>query len=86
MDTFGSDFDSMLQVFRGTNIFNLTLVASNDDYSSAFESEPSSGLARGTSNGEWAYVRFYAFAGTTYWIQIDGYCNETGRAIIWVFY
>jgi subtilisin family serine protease len=86
MDTYASSFDSMLQVFTGSRLDQLTFIAGNDDYYySAADPAPNTELERGASNGSFAYVDFTAIAGTTYWIQIDGYCDEAGQAYIWIF-
>lgn len=56
-DTFGSDFDTILAVYTGDNLCNLAHVASNDDWGGGWQSQ----------------VIFYAVAGTTYHIAVDGY-------------
>jgi hypothetical protein len=58
IDTFSSDFDTVLAVYRGTVVSSLTFVASNDDYDG---STLQSGLS------------FSATAGTAYMIAVDGY-------------
>jgi hypothetical protein len=62
-DTFGSGFDSLLAVYTGSSVGGLTLVASNDDATSA----------------KWTSAAgFPATAGTTYYIAVDGYTGGTG--------
>lgn len=57
IDTFGSDFDTVLAVYRGTVVSNLTFVASNDDYESSLQSR----------------LSFSATVGVAYVIVVDGY-------------
>jgi subtilisin family serine protease len=64
MDTFGSDYDTMLAVYRGTSVDQLTLVASNDD----------SGF-----NFYQSRVAMAAVAGVTYYIRVDGYYANSGN-------
>src|SRR5205814_7891803 len=72
-DTAGSSFDSLLAVYTGDRVTNLTLVASNDDtYSCA---EPNRGFH--TSR-----VKFNATAGTTYHIAVDGLTGATGDIVL----
>ena len=61
--TRGSDFDTLLAVYRGATVQNLALVRQNDD----------------TPEGSflWSRVQFPAQAGVTYRIAIDGY-NRSG--------
>ena len=56
-NTAGSTFDTVLGVFLGTNVFQLTEVVANDDF-----------MGRRSSQ-----VSFPVTAGTTYNIDIDGY-------------
>ena len=56
IDTIGSNFDSVLVVYTGENLRNLSLVAADDD----------SGIINLTSR-----LRFYATANTTYKIAVD---------------
>ncbi len=62
IDTYDSEFDTLLAVYTGTSVSSLTEVASNDD-----DGED------GTSA-----VEFDAVAGTTYYIVVDGYDGEMG--------
>ena len=62
VDTFGSGFDTVLSIFTGTSVDNLTLVADDDDSGGGVQSE----------------VTFAATASTTYYIQVDGFGPLTG--------
>jgi len=68
VDTFGSDFDTTLGVYTGTEVNNLTVVASNDDASDApaYESK----------------VVLQVQAGTTYFIAVDGWWGEIGSIVL----
>jgi VCBS repeat-containing protein len=68
IDTVGSDFDTLLAVYSGDVIDNLTLVAANDDFD--------------FPNSLASKVTFNAVAGTSYRISIDGYLNETGNIVL----
>jgi hypothetical protein len=57
--TSNSSFDTLLGVYTGTSVSNLTLVAHNDDATGIW---PRSG------------VQFAAVAGTVYQIAVDGWC------------
>jgi hypothetical protein len=61
-DTRGSNFDTWLSLFTGTNLSSLTLVAANDD-----------GGGNLTS-----LITQNVTAGTTYQIAVDGYSSATG--------
>lgn len=63
VDTFGSSFDTVLAVYTGTAITNLTPMASNDDAASG-----------GVTSG----VTFDAVAGRTYFVGIDGFSGASG--------
>src|SRR5579883_1820605 len=67
-DTEGSDFDTVLGVYTGSSVSNLTLVAQNDDVS--FPSDLTS------------QVSFAATAGTNYYISIDGNEGDSGHVIL----
>ena len=56
----GSNFDTVLSVYRGNSLNNLTQVATNDDFDS-----PDDPL--------WSLLEFEAQANVTYRIVIDGY-------------
>lgn len=57
--TTGSDFDTLLGVYTGTSLSDLTTVMSNDDFGSSAQSQ----------------VTFAPVVGTTYYIAVDGYNN-----------
>lgn len=63
MSTAHSQFDTLLAIYTGTNVAELSLVAENDD------------ISPGNLQSE---VTFQAIAGTTYRIAIDGYDNQIG--------
>jgi C1A family cysteine protease len=63
LDTEGSGFDTLLAVYRGGALANLVPVAANDD----------GGAGVLTSR-----LQFYATAGTTYQIAVDGYAGASG--------
>jgi len=72
--TAGSDFDTVLAVYTGTNVNALTLVAGNDD--SPYADNPTHIL---TSS-----LTFTANAGTTYQIAVDGSGGRFGNfALRW---
>jgi subtilisin family serine protease len=62
INTIGSNFDTYLSVFTGSDLPNLTLIGANDD-----------GGGNLTS-----LVSLNATAGTTYQIAVDGYFSATG--------
>ena len=64
INTFGSNFDTLLAVYSGTsaNVLVLVPVASNDD----------------SGSGRQSSVTFSAVGGTTYYIAVDGYNGATG--------
>ena len=66
IDTFGSNFDTVLAVYTGTALNTLTKVAENDDAETP-EQNPTPQRRR-TS-----IVNFEAVAGTTYFIAVDGW-------------
>jgi subtilisin family serine protease len=61
--TQGSNFDTTLAVYTGSNVANLTLVSSNDDASAASSTSSTT---------------FETTAGRTYAIAVDGFGNATG--------
>ena len=63
INTIGSNFDTWLSVFTGSDLPNLTLVAANDD-----------GGGNLTS-----LITQSVTAGTTYKIAVDGYSSATGQ-------
>lgn len=66
INTFGSNFDTLLGVYTGTQVNALTLVASNDE-------------AGGTNQSR---VVFTAVNGTTYQVAVDGYSNAEGNLTV----
>jgi hypothetical protein len=62
INTRGSNFDTYLSVFTGSNLPNLTLIGANDDAGGSLTS----------------LVSLNATAGTTYQIAVDGYSSATG--------
>lgn len=62
--TTGSNFDTLLGVYRGSSVNALTTVASNDDDSGV---------------GLTSRVTFSAVGGTVYYIAVDGYGGSTGN-------
>jgi len=64
MDTYNSDFDTVLAVYTGSGVAGLTLIASNDD----------------TSTSTRSAVTFVAHNGVQYRIAIDGYEAAYGSA------
>ena len=67
-DTFGSNFDTLLAIYIGTDVAALTEVTSNDD-------------AVGTG-GVNSQVTFTAILGTTYLIAVDGYRGASGNFVL----
>ena len=63
----GSDFNTLLAVYTGTSVSNLSLVASNDD-------DPAGGTT--------SRVTFNGTAGATYQIAVDGYDGATGNIVL----
>jgi hypothetical protein len=63
IDTRGSNFDTYLSVYEGSDLPNLTLRGANDDGGGNFAS----------------LVSLDATAGTTYRIAVDGYSSGTGQ-------
>ncbi|OCR01383.1 hypothetical protein BCD67_23300 [Oscillatoriales cyanobacterium USR001] len=70
INTSGSSFDTILDVYTGTALDNLTFIAGDDDSSSSLASS----------------VSFATTAGTTYQIAVDGYGTETGTIVLNFFY
>ena len=62
IDTFGSNFDTILGVYTGFGVAGLTSRASNDDAAGGYQSK----------------VTFNAVANTIYYIAVDGYSGATG--------
>ncbi len=69
IDTIGSSFDTLLAVYTGTPVTNLTLVGNNDDSGGDVTSQ----------------VVFTATAGTTYRIAVDGKNGEQNSVVLnWI--
>ena len=66
IDTFGSNFDTMLGAYMGTGINNLTQIAFNDDSDGSVQSR----------------VSFDVECGVTYFIMAGGYSSDTGDIIL----
>ena len=64
IDTEGSDFDTLLAVYQGSVLTNLTTVTANDDAS---------------TNTVTSSLSFNAVAGMTYQIAVDGFDGQPGR-------
>ena len=63
VETRGSEFDTLLGVYTGTNVAGLTTLASNDD---------------ATANVRYSSVQFAAVAGQVYHVAVDGFGAVTG--------
>ena len=66
INTAGSSFDTLLAVYTGSTVSNLTAVAADDD---------SGGFLAGQAS-------FNAVAGTTYHIDVDGLAGATGNIVL----
>lgn len=75
LDTYGSTFDTLLAVYTGTVVSNLTQVAANDDDNS---NDPN--LV--TNHFFFSKVRFNAVAGTNYQIAVDGFGGDGGYYVL----
>src|SRR2546427_606877 len=64
INTAGSNFDTLLGVYRGTSVSALTLDGSNDDYAGP---------------GGPSQVGFSATSGTTYMVAVDGFSGASGN-------
>ncbi|PAW86332.1 MAG: hypothetical protein B9S33_08300 [Pedosphaera sp. Tous-C6FEB] len=67
VDTIGSNFDTLLAVYTGTVLTNLTLLAANDD---------------GAGINFNSRLTFAATAGVTYLIAVDGYNASSGGVVL----
>ena len=67
IDTVGSDFDTVLAVYTGTNLFGLKAVASDND---------------GAADAVRSRVRFQAVTGTDYLIAVDGVRGAQGNIVL----
>lgn len=63
ISTLGSDFDTLLGIYLGNDLANLTAIAANDQ-------DP--------QGGDTSRVSFPVTAGSVYRIAVDGYANATG--------
>ncbi|NET40724.1 S8 family serine peptidase [Okeania sp. SIO2B3] len=68
VNTFGSDFDTVLAAYTGSSVSNLTAITGNDD---TFDEDNNSGLQ--------SQIVFDVTGGTTYHFAVDGYSNRTGN-------
>ena len=66
ISTAGSAFDTVLAVYKGTSIFSLVGIASNDDANGSRQSA----------------VEFEAASGTIYRLAVDGYEGDSGAVVI----
>jgi hypothetical protein len=66
LGTQGSDFDTLLAVYTGTNLSKLTPVAADDDSGGFFTS----------------LVTFNVTAGTAYQIEVDGFNGASGNVVL----
>ncbi|QTA83685.1 Uncharacterized protein dnl_60990 [Desulfonema limicola] len=69
IDTYGSSFDTILAVYIGNSVDSLTEITSNDD-------DPYYDVST-------SYIEFFAEAGTTYYIAVDGYEGDQGSISLW---
>lgn len=61
-NTFGSDFDTLLGIYAGTNVAALTSIAENDNFNNTLQSS----------------ATFTATSNTTYYIKVDGFNAGAG--------
>ena len=66
LNTIGSDFDTLLAVYTGNSVSNLSQVAANNDSGGSLTSA----------------VIFNPLSGTNYWIAVDGYEGATGAIVL----
>lgn len=64
--TAGSDFDTLLAVYTGSNVNNLTLISDNDDANNTLQSA----------------LSFNAQVGVIYYIAVDGFDGATGSIVL----
>ncbi len=67
VDTFGSNFDTILTAYTGNSVSELTEIASNDN---------------STPNNPQSEIVFDAVEGTTYHFAVDGVSDQTGEIIL----
>ena len=65
-DTAGSDFDTLLAVYTGTNVESLAELVSNDDTGDSVQSQ----------------VLFDAVSGTVYQVAVDGFDGASGTVVL----
>ncbi len=70
IDTLGSSFDTLLAVYTGDSVSNLTVVSSNDNSASGYRTSK---------------LTFSVAAGTTYQIAVDGWFDSAGDIVLHVF-
>ncbi len=63
VDTIGSSFDTLLAVYTGTSVFNMSLIANNDDLGTNVASQ----------------LAFLATSGVLYWVTVDGFSSDDGN-------
>ncbi len=63
VDTSGSDFDTVVAVYRGSELDGLTLVTFNDD----------------DEGDTTSFAQFFAEFGTTYYFAVDGFAGQEGE-------
>ncbi|MBI3850339.1 MAG: hypothetical protein HY298_08635 [Verrucomicrobia bacterium] len=69
-ETIGSSFDTLLAIYTGSTVSNLTEVVSNNDI---------------FGTNRWSRAKFTPVSGTTYWIAVDGYNGDSGNVYLhWV--
>jgi hypothetical protein len=66
-DTFGSNFDTVLGIYTGSNVGGLTSIGQNDD---------------APGRGQQSSVTFDAAAGAEYFIAVDGYDGASGSIVL----
>ena len=69
VDTSGSDFDTLLAVYTGTSVADLTAAASDDDSGNGFTSK----------------VTFAAERDTIYYIAVDGFDGDEGSLLLRIY-
>jgi hypothetical protein len=69
ISTRGSDFDTLLAVYRGPDVRHLVVVRQNDDVDLG-------------NNVLTSLVQFPAQAGVTYRIAVDGFANDRGHIVL----
>jgi hypothetical protein len=67
INTSGSSFETLLAVYTGSSLTNLTVVTNNNG---------------NTRASGWASVKFNVPAGATYQIALDGYNGQAGNAVL----